>query len=286
MALSITLMGLDGKLDHIESLIDNREHHLIGANSPTDVIIPTLESDRVRVVRHRIAAVDVFVLSAWCGLAAGLLEVGVRVVCGTFDPIQRLYMVSRHFLWLGPLSNLLLFLGMGLVLSVASKLSPRAVGWLSPRLISAGATLPVLMAAVPQIHAEAWAIFGLGIAVQLVPILERHITVLQRRLLWSFPLMLGLVILLASYVLWGDRLKQAREDGRPLPPANSPNVLLIVLDTVRADHLSLYGYERSTTPVLERLAKGAVRFDQARNRALDSAFASQHVHRALAARGR
>ena len=120
------------------------------------------------------------------------------------------------------------------------------------------------MAAVPQIYEEAWAIVGLGIAVQLVPILERHIASLRRKLLWSFPLMLGLVILLATYVFWGDRLKQAREDGRPLPPANSPNVLLIVLDTVRADHLSLYGYERSTTPVLERLAKGAVRFDQAR----------------------
>ena len=236
----------------------------MSATSPLDRTILASESVRARVVRHRIGAVDLLLLSAWCGLAAGLLEVGVRVVCGNIDPIQRLYMVSRHFLWLGPLSNLLLFLGMGLVLSVAVKLSPRAFGWLSPRLICACATLPVLMAAGPQIHAEAWAIFGLGIAVQLVPILERHITSLRWKLLWSFPLMLGMVILLATYVFGGDRLKQAREASRPMPPANSPNVLLIVLDTVRADHLSLYGYERSTTPVLERLAKGAVRFDQAR----------------------
>ena len=76
--------------------------------------------------------------------------------------------------------------------------------------------------------------------------------------------MLGFVILLAGFVFVGDRLKQAREAGRPLPPANSPNVLLIVLDTVRADHLSLYGYERPTTPVLERLAKRGIRFDEAR----------------------
>ena len=97
--------------------------------------------------------------------------------------------------------------------------------------------------------------------------------------------MLGMVILLASYVFLGDRLKQAREAGRPLPPANSPNVLLIVLDTVRADHLSLYGYERSTTPVLERLAKQGIRFDEARrDRTLDSSFACEHVHRPLATR--
>ena len=72
--------------------------------------------------------------------------------------------------------------------------------------------------------------------------------------------MLGMVILLASYLFLGDRLKQAREASRPLPPANLPNVLMIVLDTVRADHLSLYGYERSTTPVsgATRKARGFV----------------------------
>jgi arylsulfatase A-like enzyme len=32
-----------------------------------------------------------------------------------------------------------------------------------------------------------------------------------------------------------------------------PNVVLLVLDTVRADHLSLYGYGRETSPELERL---------------------------------
>lgn len=42
-----------------------------------------------------------------------------------------------------------------------------------------------------------------------------------------------------------------------------PNVLLVTIDTLRADHLSLYGYERPTTPFLEALAADAVRFDRA-----------------------
>ena len=33
-----------------------------------------------------------------------------------------------------------------------------------------------------------------------------------------------------------------------------PNFVWIVWDTVRADHLSLYGYERETTPHLDRRA--------------------------------
>ncbi len=41
-------------------------------------------------------------------------------------------------------------------------------------------------------------------------------------------------------------------------------MLLIVLDTVRADRLSLYGYRRPTSPALERLAQRGIRFDEAR----------------------
>ncbi len=42
------------------------------------------------------------------------------------------------------------------------------------------------------------------------------------------------------------------------------NVLFIVLDTVRAQSLSLYGYPRNTSPNLMELARQGVRFDQAR----------------------
>ena len=45
--------------------------------------------------------------------------------------------------------------------------------------------------------------------------------------------------------------------------ANTPNVILITLDTVRADHLSLLGYERDTTPNLKRLAQEATVYTQA-----------------------
>ena len=44
-------------------------------------------------------------------------------------------------------------------------------------------------------------------------------------------------------------------------PAGS-NILLITIDTLRADHLGSYGYPRDTSPVLDRLAAEGVRFDQ------------------------
>jgi arylsulfatase A-like enzyme len=42
-----------------------------------------------------------------------------------------------------------------------------------------------------------------------------------------------------------------------------PNVVLLVVDTLRADHSSAYGYERNTTPRLRALAEEGIRFEQA-----------------------
>jgi len=49
----------------------------------------------------------------------------------------------------------------------------------------------------------------------------------------------------------------------PRPAGNLPNVLLIVVDAMRADHLSCYGYERSTSPNFDQLAARGVLFENA-----------------------
>jgi len=41
-----------------------------------------------------------------------------------------------------------------------------------------------------------------------------------------------------------------------------PNLLLVTLDTLRADHLGVYGYAQAETPNLDRLAGQGVRFEQ------------------------
>jgi arylsulfatase A-like enzyme len=60
--------------------------------------------------------------------------------------------------------------------------------------------------------------------------------------------------------------------GEPRPsPAPSPvrtsgtgkSVLLITIDTLRPDHLGLYGYQRATSPNLDAFARGAMVFDHA-----------------------
>ncbi len=120
------------------------------------------------------------------------------------------------------------------------------------------------MVAVPQIYPWAWLLLASGIVMRAAQWLERPALEWRRWVLLSLPALLGLALVVAGFVRGGDWLKQMREAGRPLPPADSPNVLLIVLDTVRADCLSLYDYRRATSPTLKRLAERGIRFDSAR----------------------
>ncbi len=46
-------------------------------------------------------------------------------------------------------------------------------------------------------------------------------------------------------------------------PAHLPHVLIFLVDTLRADHLGCYGYERPTSPNIDRFADDAVRFEHA-----------------------
>ncbi|MFQ5706560.1 MAG: sulfatase-like hydrolase/transferase [bacterium] len=44
--------------------------------------------------------------------------------------------------------------------------------------------------------------------------------------------------------------------------SKKPNVVLLIVDTLRADHLSCYGYEKETSPAIDEVAKRGVLFEQ------------------------
>ncbi len=50
---------------------------------------------------------------------------------------------------------------------------------------------------------------------------------------------------------------------RPAPPRAGTSFLLITVDSMRADHLGAYGYPRSTTPRIDRLAREGIVFEKA-----------------------
>src|SRR5262245_4040521 len=116
-----------------------------------------------------------------------------------------------------------------------------------------GLRLPILIAALPLLAVLADWLIGL---------------VVRRR-----ALRFGLEVVAAAIVLAvvGKPLSTAPLENRVVtampPPKETPDIFLVSLDTTRADHLSLYGYPRPTSPNLEVFAADALTFTQARSTA-------------------
>ncbi|MGK7345787.1 MAG: sulfatase family protein [Candidatus Nitrospinota bacterium M3_3B_026] len=60
----------------------------------------------------------------------------------------------------------------------------------------------------------------------------------------------------------GWNVYEGRLDGLLPAQKEKPNVLLIVIDSLRSDHLSMNGYERDTTPVIDSLAERGAIFEK------------------------
>lgn len=79
----------------------------------------------------------------------------------------------------------------------------------------------------------------------------------------------GLLVALAALVSLGCPDARPRTSATPAPDsatlraANPLNVLLLTIDTLRADHLGAYGYARATSPHIDALAREALLFEQA-----------------------
>jgi len=234
-------------------------------------------------------------IAVWFALAAGLLEAAaVLVKRFVFHWFVR---ASADVVWMIPLVNLIVVGVVALALMVLGRFWARGrsvvvvVGVVS---FVAYAGLVLLVTAISQ-----WAVLmlALGLAVQTGRLAGAHPAGFERLIVRSLgwpaagrmphrdvaatttptitpepgvtrrDFLAGATIPLAGLAAgvhaWrsgAERLATAR-----LPPSRPrlPNVLVIVLDTVRTASLSLYGYERPTAPNLARLASQGVWFDRA-----------------------
>jgi|GEM_PF-598055 len=119
-----------------------------------------------------------------------------------------------------------------------------------------------------------WRLLGVGLAAGLfatsLRIYQKLLAISPPRhplKRWDSLFMLGSALVMAfgiSFILLlGHRESDAVFPGKTRRATSPPNVILIILDAVRADHLSLYGYHRPTSPNLEKYSKRGVVFTNA-----------------------
>jgi arylsulfatase A-like enzyme len=212
-----------------------------------------------------------FGISVWFGLVIGLAELGLTLVWKHLrDPSPGFFRMNRHILWTIPLVNLVLFGLCGLLLALLARTQPSRIVRCSAGLL-AGLALMTLILTYQGLHFWACVFLAGGLASCLARAIETKLAAFRRLVGRSIALLAIAVIGLVGLTLGRHVLREhwamSALPATPTRGSQVPNVLLVVLDTVRADRMSLYGYRRDTTPNLARLARRGVTFTQAHSTA-------------------
>ncbi len=202
---------------------------------------------------------DLLLAAAWFPLVGGLAE--VAVLAAKWFLLHHQVRLGPQIVWMTPLADLALSLAIALPLALA------AWRWRALRSQRVPVTVFSFLAVLGVLLTEQWTypagvvVLALGAAVQLGRVAGARARRFARA---TLPALAALVLALGlgynAYASIRERLALAR---LPAARVGAPNVLLLIWDTVRAADLSLYGFDRPTTPQLQAFAAGGVTFDGA-----------------------
>jgi arylsulfatase A-like enzyme len=209
---------------------------------------------------------DMLYFVIWFGVLSGLAEVALPQMNELIG--GRAVFLRCHTIWMSPLANVAV---LGIVSLIALPLLLRLSRPMGVRIafivLASVVFLNVLVlefARLSRINFAAKVILAVGLAIALQRLIARW-TFGFERFIRRTTIGLVLLVLVLTVAMSGQRHFQERKivAGLPDSPPSVPNILLIVLDTVRSESMSLYGYERLTTPYLKDLAEKGTVFQNA-----------------------
>ena len=198
-------------------------------------------------------------LALWMGIVTGFAELAAIAV-RMFGP--DFAKVSRDAVWMVPAFDGLVFGLIGVLLVVIARRV--RVPWHVAAGLLAGLGIFLVLVLFPTVHQLAALALAAGIGTQVGRLLRNRVAPATRLLRRSLPWLAAAVAVLAvATVGWRVARERWLVRNRAAAERGAPNVLLLILDTVRAADMSLYGYARTTTPQIDAFARGGTVFDLA-----------------------
>ena len=205
----------------------------------------------------------ILVMACWFGLVAGAVEgLALFAVFGLGYLNSNIRAgVSLQIVWISTVVSLVIFLGIGVVVGSVSRIFTRVpLTWIFG--LFCFLTFLDWTAVTGRLGPLAVLVLSAGLTITLTRWFSPRTANVSTYFRKTLPWIAVAAVLLVVGVEGGQRIRERRAEQRLAHlPAGTPNVLVIVMDTVRADHVSLYGYERPTTPNLQQIAREGVTFD-------------------------
>ena len=182
-------------------------------------------------------------LGAWLGMVAGFFEASGLLLCqhmGWSDWRVAQFWVGPQILWISPVFDLLLFGACGLVLDGIVAILP---AWIPATRMAAMVLFVLVTYDVTALNARlrpySVFLFSLGLAIVLTRWFVRHADRFLRLVNTTLPWLAVTTAAVFAIIDGGSWVRERAVMAKLAPPrADAPNIVLIVADTVRADHLS------------------------------------------------
>ena len=210
--------------------------------------------------------IALFSTASFWGLLAGFGE-GIGLLI--FQRIHwaqwaRVMHVSKEILWISPIVDLIFFLAIGALIAFVSRISKRFPAQRVLLFVLVFLTAYDWLMLTGHFYRRAALLFAFGLSVAFDRWFRKHEPATLRAF-GRFAPWLAAALVLVVIAIEGGKWESERHATAYLAAANpdAPNVLLIVIDTLRADHLSSYGYSRETSPNLDGLVRHGVMFENA-----------------------
>jgi len=205
-------------------------------------------------------ALAVFAFYLLCGACLGMLaRRHLRLVFVALFALNAIVQLSRFIRYWTVACCLLA--ACAIILEMRGRLPERLLNATNPWFLSLALVVP-LFAGGEVFYERSIVVRAFAAAVALTIILLLAVLWPTVRNAHATAGVIALVLVLSLCALYRDSPKDSGPPRRAAAPG-LPNIVVISMDTVRADHCSSYGYARATTPHIEQFARSATRFANA-----------------------
>jgi len=172
--------------------------------------------------------------------------------------------LSEQIVWISPIVDVLFFSLLAMIVVAVARVWARV-----PQVRGVAILLTTLavydwLTLTARLQYRARALLAIGVGVAFSRWLFKHEAWAMRFWKRTLPWAVAAFVLALAGIQGSRWIRESRNLANlPAAPSGAPNVLVIVVDTLRADHLSAYGYARPTSPNLDRLAREGVLFENA-----------------------
>ena len=228
-----------------------------------DSLVRNSSSPASSALRTSVPWSKVLCIAVWFGILTGMIEGCGLLVFQNLNQETWALRVSAPIIWISPAVDVLLFCLLAALVAVASALYRKIDAVRVIYILLSSLVVYDFLTLTARFSSRSRVLLTIGVGFAVSRWFPKHGESWRfcRR---SVPWVIAAGVLALVGIQGGRWFAESRAVAKlPAPAPDSPNVLVIVVDTLRADHLSSYGYSHPTSPNIDALAHEGALFENA-----------------------